>query len=82
MDPKSSERISGVAELHEFTTASKTEQPGRMDPVGAAVVIAAREDVGVGFGVEIGPLTAGVEPGAAYMLPTSVHIPAHESTTV
>ena len=53
-----------------------------MDPVGAAVVIAAREDVGVGFGVEIGPLTAGVEPGAAYMLPTSVHIPAHESTTV
>lgn len=68
--------------MQEFNTLSKTVQPGNIDPDGAAVVAAAMEEVAVGFGVETGPLTAAVEPGAAYMLPTSVHIPAHESTTV
>lgn len=39
--------------------------------------------MGDGFaGVGVGLLRAGVEPGAASMLPTSVHIPFHESTTV
>jgi hypothetical protein len=74
----------GVVELHDATTELKAEQPPFPLGVGAAVVEGVT-GVGVGdglIGVGVGLLSAGVDPGAANMLPTSVQIPCHESTTV
>ena len=77
-------KIPGVVELQEAITELKAEQPPFGFGVGAAVVEGVT-GVGVGdgfIGVGVGLFRAGVEPGAANMLPTSVQIPAHESTTV
>lgn len=78
------ERIPGVLELQEAITALQVKQPGfSCWAVGAAVVGAAGVGVGDGcIGVGVGVLRFAVDAGAAKILPTSVQIPCHESTTV